>query len=112
MPRLTLDIFCAPCERAGDPEPPRLARLVQVDGEVYAEPYTSKGPDPVHGPPPAFSTSQGRARAYPRFHRRPDGGSTWDLPCGQGHDKQIQEWRILAVFEAFPPGQTYLRISL
>jgi hypothetical protein len=119
MPRaLFLDIHCDPCHRAagGDPEwlraAPRLARFSRdpAGGPVYAEPFKGKGPwRPPH--PPPFGHQPG-GRAFPRCHKRPDGGWTWDLSCPDGHYKPIQEGRIVAAFEAFPPGQDTWRISL
>lgn len=112
---LFLDIHCAPCHRAagGDPNrlrsAPRLARFWRdaAGGPVGVEPYSDKGPwrKPYGlGPQPH--------RRYPASHRRPDGGCTWNLSCSEGHDKPIQHERILAAFEAFPPGEDTLRIAL
>ena len=103
---LFLDIYCRPCEEAG--EEYRLARFWRdEDGAVGAEPYSVKGPwrKPYGlGPQPN--------RRFPPNHRRPDGGTTWDLSCPEGHDKPVQHKRIVAAFEAFPPGTDTMRIAL
>jgi hypothetical protein len=98
MPRyLVLDIHCGPCQRDGDPNPPRLARFVRDvrGGPIKAQSFTYKG-QPV-GPKP---------------HQRLGGGVTWQTHCPHGHDKPIQEWRIAAAFDAFPPGTDSMRIAL
>jgi hypothetical protein len=109
---LWLDIDCGACERAGDPDPPRLARFWRdSDGRVGVEPFTPKGPRPGREPPPALAGPQGH-RAFPVVHRRPDGGETWQLDCPHGHHKPISHERVRAAFEAFPPGQDHRRIAL
>jgi hypothetical protein len=43
MPRyLVLDIHCGPCQRDGDPNPPRLARFARLadGGPVEVQPFT------------------------------------------------------------------------
>jgi hypothetical protein len=142
MPRnLFLDVHCDPCHRlacrqcveelraeghlqaalaalaAGDPErlrrSPRRERFEREPdgGQVYVRPFKGKGSQ--HGtPPPALSDHQGRYRANPHGHRRPDGGWTWDLSCPHGHTKPVRNERIRAEFEAFPPGQETRRIAL
>jgi hypothetical protein len=141
MPRLLyLHIHCDPCHRlacqecvrelraegrldearaglaAGDPDrlrsAPRRARFAvdPADGVMYVLPFKGKGPVRLPLPPPFGHQPVGRA--FPRGHRRPDGGWTWDLTCPHGHPKPIQSWRIRAAFEAFPPGQDTWRIPL
>lgn len=104
---LFLDIYCRPCEQAGEEN--RLARFWREteDGPVGSEPYSAKGPwrKPYGlGPQPN--------RTWPARHRRPDGGWTYDLRCPMGHYKAIQHERIVAAFEAFLPGQETWRIAL
>jgi hypothetical protein len=118
MPRyLALDIHCAPCHRAagGDPgrlrSAPRLAGFERHDdGEIFVKPFKGKGPLRLPPPPPFGHQQVGRA--FPRGHRRPDGGWTWDLRCPEGHEKPVRHERIRAAFEAFPPGQDTWRIAL
>jgi hypothetical protein len=98
VPRyLVLDIHCGPCERDGDPNAPRLARFVRDvrGGPIQAQSFTYKG-QPV----------------IPLPRQRPDGGVTWQTRCPHGHDKPIQEARIAAAFNAFPPGTDSIRIPL
>jgi hypothetical protein len=100
MQYLVLDIHCGPCQRDGDPNPPRLARFVRDvhGGPIQAQSFTYKG-QPV----------------IPLQHQRPDGGVTWQTRCPRqpyGHNKPIQEWRIVAAFDAFPPGTDSVRIPL
>jgi hypothetical protein len=104
MPRyLVLDIHCRPCHWAtgGDPNQlqlvPRLARFVRDvrGGPIQAQSFTYKG-QPV----------------IPLRRQRPDGGVTWQTRCPHGHDKPIQEWRIVAAFDAFPLGTDSVRIPL
>jgi hypothetical protein len=101
---LVLDIHCQPCRpgwRDGDPNPPpRLARFVRDvrGGPIQAQSFTYKG-QPV----------------IPLRRQRPDGGVTWQTRCPRqpyGHNKPIQEWRIVAAFDAFPPGTDSVRIPL
>jgi hypothetical protein len=103
---LLLDIYCRPCQAAGEDH--RLARFWRdADGAVGAEPFSDKGPwrKPYGlGPQPR--------RRWPANHKRPDGGQTWDLRCPKGHTKPIQHQRIVAAFEAFPPGLETWRIAL
>jgi hypothetical protein len=108
VPRyLALDILCGPCERAGDPNPPRLARFIRrPDGEVYVEPFTPKGRQRYSVP---FGDN---SDVIPDAHRRPDRGYTWRLGCPQGHDKPIRHERIVAAFDNFPPGRDTWRIAL
>lgn len=96
-PRCILDIHCAPCERAGDPNPPRLARFARpaAGGRVEVQAFSFKGHEVI-----------------PRPHRRPDGGVTWRLGCPHGHYKPIREERIIAALDAIPLGQERARISL
>jgi hypothetical protein len=119
MPRyLFLDIHCEPCHRAagGDSQrlrsAPRRARFSRHPdgGPISPEPFAGKGPwRPPHPPPWGH---QPGGRAFPHGHRRPDGGWTWDLSCPEGHDKPVQNERIAAAFEAFPPGQDTWRIAI
>jgi hypothetical protein len=98
MPRyLVLDIHCGPCQRDGDPNPPRLARFARLadGGPLEVKPFTVKG-QPV----------------IPYPHVRPDGGVTWQLVCPQGHDKPVREERIIAVLDAIPADKESVRISL
>jgi hypothetical protein len=102
MPRyLVLDIHCQPCRpgwRDGGPNPPpRLARFVRDvrGGPIKTQTFTYKGQT---------------VTALP--HQRPDGGVTWQTHCPHGHDKPIQEWRIVAAFDAFLPGTDSARIAL
>jgi hypothetical protein len=141
MPRLLfLDIHCDPCHRlacgrcveelraegrleaamlalaAGEPDrlraAPRLARFERdpEGGPVGVRPFKGKGAwRPPH--PPPFGHQPG-GRAFPRGHRRPDGGWTWDLRCPHGHTKTVRGERVRAEFEAFRPGQDTRRIAL
>jgi hypothetical protein len=118
MPRLLfLDIHCDPCHRAAGGGPdrlrstPRRARFSRdPNGQICVEPFAAKGPwRPPH--PPPFGHQPG-GRAFPASHRRDDGGRTWDLSCPRGHDKPIRHERIVAAFEAFPPGLETWRIAL
>jgi hypothetical protein len=100
---LVLDIYCRPCHWAagGDPKQlqlaPRLARFVRDlrGGPIKAQSFTYKG-QPV----------------IPYRRHRPDGGVTWQTHCPHGHDKPIQEPRIAAAFDAFPPGTESMRVAL
>ena len=98
MPRyLVLDIHCGACERDGDPNPPRLARFVRdtIGGPIGFQPFTVDGQ---------------RVGPYP--HQRPDGGVTWQLVCPQGHNRPVQNERVAAALDAFPPGTDSIRIAL
>jgi hypothetical protein len=100
MPRdLILDIHCRPCEQAGDPNPPRLARFARRgdDGAFGSKTHTADGRQAMTHPPEP--------------HVRPDGGITWRLRCPWGHHKPVQQERIIAFLDALPPG-TAGRISL
>jgi hypothetical protein len=98
VPRyLVLDIHCGPCQRDGDPNPPRLARFVRDarGGPIKAQSFTYKG-QPV----------------IPLPRQRPDGGVTWQTHCPQGHNKPIREDRIVDALDAFPPGTDSMRVWL
>lgn len=99
-PYLVLDIHCGPCQRDGDPNPPRLARFARLaeGGPIKAQTFTYKG-----------------QLVAPLSRQRPDGGVTWQTRCPRqphGHNKPIQEWRIAAAFDAFPPGTESMRVAL
>jgi hypothetical protein len=98
MPRyLALDIHCGPCERDGDPNPPRLARFARLadGGPVEVQPFTVNKQPVI---------------PYPR--QRPDGGVTWQLVCPQGHNRPVKHERVVAALDAFPPGTDSMRIAL
>ena len=77
-----LDLHCGACRRAGDPNPPRLARFTHFDsGTVEFTPPSGKHPIPRH--------------------ERPDGGVTWQLRCPKGHDRPVRHERVVAAFEHF-----------
>jgi hypothetical protein len=104
---LFLDIYCRPCEQAGEDN--RLARFWREarGGPVGAEPFSDKGPWR-----PPYGLGPQPHRRFPASHQRPDGGTTWDLSCPKGHTKPIKHERIVAAFEAFPPGTDTLRRAL
>jgi hypothetical protein len=88
---LVLDIICGPCHRAGDANPPRLARFVRRrgGGPVGVQPFAVEGQQVV-----------------PYCHQRDDGGRTWRLMSECGHDKPIREERLVEAFEVLFPGDT------
>jgi hypothetical protein len=92
-----LDIHCGPCRRAGDENPPRLARFARLasGGPVHVRPFTVNG-----------------QKVVPAARRRPDGGTTWRLMSECGHDKRIREERIVAALNTMPPGESSLRVHL
>jgi hypothetical protein len=94
---LVIDIHCGPCARAGDPNPPRLARFARPveGGPVHVRPFTVDGQQVV-----------------PAARQRPDGGRTWRLVSECGHDKRIREERIAEAFTMFPGGESSLRVYL
>jgi hypothetical protein len=94
---LVLDIHCGPCRRAGDKNPPRLARFARpaTGGPVHVRPFTAEGQQVV-----------------PACRTRSDGGTTWRLVSECGHDKRIRGERIAAAFDAFRPGESSMRAYL
>lgn len=93
-----LDIHCGPCQRAGDENPPRLARFARHadgSGPVRVRPFTVDGEQVV-----------------PAVRDRPDGGRTWRLVSECGHDKRIREERIAAALDLMPPGESAMRVYL
>jgi hypothetical protein len=107
---LILDIHCRPCRpgwRDGDPHPPpRLGRFVRdASGEIRIQ-LPSRGGIRIQ-----TFTHKG-LQAISVRHQRPDGGMTWQLICPHGHYKPIQDERIAAAFDAFPPGTERMRVPL
>lgn len=96
-PYLVLDIHCGPCQRDGDPNPPRLARFARLaaGGPIKAQTFTYEG-QPV----------------IPLPRQRPGGGVTWQLVCPHGHNKPIRDERIAVAFDAFQPGTESMRVAL
>jgi hypothetical protein len=92
-----LDIHCGPCKRAGDENPPRLARFARPagGGPVHVRPFTVDG-----------------KKVVPAARVRPDGGMTWRLVSECGHDKRIREERIAAALDFMPPGESAIRVYL
>jgi hypothetical protein len=37
---------------------------------------------------------------------------TWQLLCPQGHDRPVQDEKVVAALDAFPPGTDSIRIFL
>ncbi len=97
---LMLDLHCAACERAGDPNPPRLVRFVRraADGAFGVKVATADGRQAMPRPPEP--------------HVRPDGGITWHLRCPQGHHKPIRQERMIAALDALPPDAPAFRLSV
>ena len=83
----TIDIMCAPCQRAG-----KRRRLARFD----------LGPD---GPSVTAWTDAGTGqRVLPQWSTSPDGTEKVHLRCGGGHNRQIRRDRIEAALQAAPPG--------
>jgi len=84
MSDLVLDIGCAACHRRGDENPPRLIGFVRGgDGIIRVKPFTVNG-----------------QKVIPYPHVRPDGGTTWQLICSQGHERPVRHERVVEAFDA------------
>jgi hypothetical protein len=107
IPTLIVDISCGHCERAGDPNPPRLVRFTRwsFDEDVYVDSEQE------------WSTTDRSPSGrdwIPGAHRRPDGGITWELRCPQGHYQPIRHDRFVSAVEELQvqhPGITYMQLS-
>ncbi len=81
-----LDIHCGPCKRAGDENPPRLARFFRPagGGPLNVQPFLVDGEEVI-----------------PNSWIRPDGrGRTWRLVSECGHSKPVRQERIIAALDA------------